>query len=418
MVIGTSGIAHDITKRLKQEAELRFLSTAVNQINEGITVFDRSGTISYVNSAFASMHGYQPSEMIGRQCTEFHSAQNITDLFSSREDHMRKSSYCGETLHFHKDGSTFPCRMNMSVLRDEKGYTAGIIATVRDISDEKSAQDSILASEERFRMFANASIDMIHLLDQDGTIIYANPISEKLLGYPIELLNTMNVLDLLHPKDRVSHKSEVGQFLLGLGPVSSRELRMKKADGVYIYVELRGFKLSQFGKGSLIGAIIRDISERKENELILCESEKQLREQAHKLEKKNIALNELLSQIELEKRYIKDSVVANIDKLIFPLIKKMRLSGSLVDHKYLDMLESNLSDLTSSFGHRIADKSLLLTPREIEICNLIKNGVTNKQISEMLHISLETTETHRSNIRKKLDIANKSVNLSVYLQSI
>ena len=82
------------------------------------------------------------------------------------------------------------------------------------------------------------------------------------------------------------------------------------------------------------------------------------------------------------------------------------------------MLESNLTDLTSSFGQKISDKTLLLTPREIEICNLIKNGISNKEISEILHISLETTETHRSNIRRKLGIANKSVNLAVYLQSM
>jgi len=261
-------------------------------------------------------------------------------------------------------------------------------------------------------------MDMIFLVDSEGNILYANPISEQLLGYAIDELEHMNVHDIVHPEDqeiarqdREAHASKK-QFL------QSIEIRLKRSDKTYVYVEVNGFCLATAESDETLGAIIRDISERKENEIALERSRNHMREQSAMLEKKNIALNELLSQIELEKRYIKESVVANIEKLAFPLIKKMRTAASNVDVKYLDMLESNLSDLTSSFGHKIADKNLLLTPREIEICNLIKNGISNKEISTMLHISLETTETHRSNIRKKLGLANKSINLAVYLQNM
>ncbi|MGA1825533.1 MAG: helix-turn-helix transcriptional regulator [bacterium] len=59
-----------------------------------------------------------------------------------------------------------------------------------------------------------------------------------------------------------------------------------------------------------------------------------------------------------------------------------------------------------------------LTLREIEICNLIKNGLSSKEISNLLYISLPTAEKHRNNIRKKLGIVKKNINLSSYLQNI
>jgi DNA-binding CsgD family transcriptional regulator len=55
---------------------------------------------------------------------------------------------------------------------------------------------------------------------------------------------------------------------------------------------------------------------------------------------------------------------------------------------------------------------------QIEICNMIKNGITSKEIASLLNISLGTTERHRNNIRKKLDIVNKDINLSSVLRSL
>ena len=58
-----------------------------------------------------------------------------------------------------------------------------------------------------------------------------------------------------------------------------------------------------------------------------------------------------------------------------------------------------------------------LTKRELEICHLIKNGLSSKEIADMLYISERTAENHRTSIRKKLDLNNKKVNLHIFLQN-
>ena len=82
------------------------------------------------------------------------------------------------------------------------------------------------------------------------------------------------------------------------------------------------------------------------------------------------------------------------------------------------MLQYHLEELTSSFGRKITEKSVRLTPREIEICNMVKGGLTSKEISNLLNISRQTVEKHRKNIRHKLGISNKDINLTSFLQKL
>ncbi len=162
-------------------------------------------------------------------------------------------------------------------------------------------------------------------------------------------------------------------------------------------------------KGGCFFSFIRDITERKRYE-------EKLKEQKKSLEQKNIALNEILGQIEIEKKQIKDNVMANAENLLLPVIQKIKLTGE--SRKYVLLLQKNLHELTSSFGTKLTEKSSRLTSREIEICNMIKNGLTNKEITSLLNISQGTTERHRANIRKKLGVINKDINLSSFLKTL
>ncbi len=145
-------------------------------------------------------------------------------------------------------------------------------------------------------------------------------------------------------------------------------------------------------------------------------AEKKLHEQKKALKQKNIALNEILGQIEIEKRQIKENVIANAENLLLPIIQRLKLEG--ISRKYVQLLEKNLQKLTSSFGTRLTEKRANLTTREIDICNMIRNGLTNKEISRLLDISIGTTERHRANIRKKLGIINKDINLTSFLKTL
>ena len=158
--------------------------------------------------------------------------------------------------------------------------------------------------------------------------------------------------------------------------------------------------------------------ERKENEKARIASELKLQEQKKQLENKNIALGELLSRIEQEKEQVKMDVVSNIDTFVVPIVKKIQCRCGCQDKEYFNLLERNLLDISSSLGSKLAERKIKFTPRELEICNLIKNGQNNKAIASLLNLSVDTIKTHRVNIRDKLDLNNKKINLSVYLQTL
>ncbi|MGD8535984.1 MAG: PAS domain S-box protein [Candidatus Aminicenantes bacterium] len=160
----------------------------------------------------------------------------------------------------------------------------------------------------------------------------------------------------------------------------------------------------------------REISERKKVEQALKESESNLQKQKLALEQKNIALREIIAQIEVEKRKIKNDIETNINIVVSPILKKLVIEKAPL--KYIDLLQYHLRKLTSSFGSKITEKNLNLTPREIEICNLIKGGLTSKDISNLLSISFRTVEKHRRNIRQKIGISNKNINLTSFLHNL
>ncbi len=118
----------------------------------------------------------------------------------------------------------------------------------------------------------------------------------------------------------------------------------------------------------------------------------------------------------MEKNKIKDDILANVDEVLMPILKKLKLKGA--SRKYTNLLRQNLEDLTSAFGRKISEKRLKLSPREIEICDMIKNGLSSKEISGLLAVSPQTVEKHRKNIREKLGISNKGVNLTTFLQQL
>jgi DNA-binding CsgD family transcriptional regulator len=85
---------------------------------------------------------------------------------------------------------------------------------------------------------------------------------------------------------------------------------------------------------------------------------------------------------------------------------------------FVNIVESNLKDIMSPFARSLSSKYLGLTPSEIQVANLIKQGKTTKDIAELMNLSPRTIEFHRDNIRNKLDIKNKKVNLRTHLLSL
>lgn len=181
---------------------------------------------------------------------------------------------------------------------------------------------------------------------------------------------------------------------------------------------------------------IRDITERKRTEEELRKYHDQLEElvkertdelksineqlqiEREALERKNIALHEVLGQFEEEKNNLKRQFITNVEQVIIPTLLRLKKSSRSFQKPIFEMLEKDLREITSPFLETIKHNHTKLSPREMEVCRLIKNGLTSKEIAEALNLSLLTVYKYRELIRKKLQLVNDGTNLRNYLQSL
>jgi DNA-binding NarL/FixJ family response regulator len=165
--------------------------------------------------------------------------------------------------------------------------------------------------------------------------------------------------------------------------------------------------------------VLAGIIERKRSDQALRKREEDLELKKNSLEETNTALRVLLKRREEDKTEIEEKVLSNVKELVIPYLEKLKKKDlGARDNAYLDVLESNLNDITSSFSVKLTSKYHNLTPTEIKIANLIKHGNTTKEVAELLALSCKTIETHRENIRKKLGITNKKTNLRTHLLTL
>jgi|GEM_PF-164975 len=144
--------------------------------------------------------------------------------------------------------------------------------------------------------------------------------------------------------------------------------------------------------------------------------QEQLRSKAEELAKANTALKVVLQRIEAEKQEVQEKIALNIQESVLPYIQKMKAMPSEPNlEKYLELMEGSLLDIRSSFAKDLTARSVGLTPSEIRVAALIRNGLSTKEIAVMLGLSIRAIEFHRQNIRRKLGLTNNKTNLHSFL---
>jgi DNA-binding CsgD family transcriptional regulator len=162
-----------------------------------------------------------------------------------------------------------------------------------------------------------------------------------------------------------------------------------------------------------IGTIATRISAELESQ----EINKQLSLERKALRESNTALRTVLTRIEEEKRETYRNIKTNVDKILMPILHALALELPQTQRKYIEMLKTNLEEITSPFIRQLSNSYHSMTPTEITICNMIRNGLRTKEIAQIRGVSMATINRHRENIRRKLKVTNSDVNLATYLQS-
>ena len=137
------------------------------------------------------------------------------------------------------------------------------------------------------------------------------------------------------------------------------------------------------------------------------------------LEEVNTALKVLLKQREIDKAELESKVLKNINMLISPYVAKLKNKNLKSGERALiDIIDTNLKDIVSPLLQRLVNAKIILTPQEIQVAALVKEGKSSKEIADILTVSETTVSFHRKNLRKKLGLGNTRKNLRAHLLSM
>jgi len=158
---------------------------------------------------------------------------------------------------------------------------------------------------------------------------------------------------------------------------------------------------------------------RRRLEKKLAQASRKVEEYINKNAERSVAMKAILEYQQNYKKEIEDNLISNVRHLVIPYILKLKRNKiSSDDLKCLKMIESKLEEIVSPLSNKLSSRNTAFTPREIQIADLIKDGMQDKEIMEFINISIDTVKTHRKNIRRKLGIYGDRSNLRSMLLTL
>ena len=260
-----------------------------------------------------------------------------------------------------------------------------------------------------------SSINAIGMTDLEGILIYVNESAVKLWGYDDKQEMLGRYLPGFWEGDRI-FKSIEELYCKGY---SVGEDIGKRKDGSLFNVEYRANIIrDDFGEPLAMFGCCLDITERKIAQRESNKKHQELESKSQELEEVNAALKVLLKKREKDKIELEERVLSNVQRIVEPYLEKLQQSKLNERQKtYLEIIQTNLNDIISPFARNFSSIYYRLTPQEVQIADLIKQGKINKEIAQIMGLSQKTIEFHRTNIRKKLRLTNRKANLRTYLMS-
>ena len=303
--------------------------------------------------------------------------QRVVDLISELADVpatlIMRTNVPDHSVAVSSEGDDNPYRPGQNYHLHEKLYCFGVISNDGELVVEDARCDPAWHDNEDLEF---------------GMTFY--------VGYPLkwpdgELFGTICVLDRKRNKRAMMFRKGLQEF----GRVVEDDLAMLQE------VETR--KLAQ--------SELRKTVENRETTI---------KERTQALEDANTALRILLENVETSKNEVEKRILGQIRGLVLPHISKLRHldADQQLQSSYLELVERNLKDITSSLSSRMAEAMERLTPTEAEVMQMILHGRTTKEIASTLSRGTSTVDFHRNNIRRKLGLRNRKTNLRQHLTSL
>ena len=394
--------------------EIKALVAVFDDIDEGVYVADpASHEILYANRTVKKDFG---KNIVGKKCHEALQGFEKPCGFCTNRFIFGESlgkSYIWEFQNL-KNKRWYRCIDKAIKWHDEKmvRYEMAI-----DIHDRKVAEDALRSSEEKYRQLVENINEVIYSVDKTGTVIYVSSAIQSLTGYSPSEIVGLHFSNFIHQDDFERIVMRYGEALSGQERPTEYRILTKSGEARWVRTLSRPIREGDTSVG--LQGVLSDVTAYKEVEAELQEREKELSIKTNDLEEINTALRVLLKRREKDKNELEEKILLNVKELVNPYLEKLKKS---IDDKkervYLDILEANLRTLTSSFSRDLHFKYLNLTPAELHIAGLVREGKTSKDIADLMNLSSRTIESHRKNIRRKMGLTAKKRNLRTRLLEV
>ncbi len=250
------------------------LAAIVESSDDAIIDISDEGVILTWNPAASRQYGYSSADVIGHSLSILLPGDRVGEIASMLDRVKAGMRQRDESVHRTKDGRSVSVSVIISPIEDAASAVVGASVIARDISEHKTAEDSLRASEERWRSMVESAVDGIIVIDGRGRIEAFNPSAERLFGYTAEEIAGRNINLLMPSPHREQHDQYIGRYLatgerkiIGIG----REVNALRKDGLSFPVRLAVGEMFIEGQPKFIG-IVHDLTER-------VRMETQLREQ-------------------------------------------------------------------------------------------------------------------------------------------
>jgi PAS domain S-box-containing protein len=231
----------------------------VDQAPIGVFQTAPDGSFLSVNAAFAAITGYDsPDEVLRINSREIYFRASGLAMFLNAFDRAARVSGLEVRLK-KKNGTPVWVRADGRAVRDSTGQIEHYEVFVADITEQRYAEESLRASEERYRVLMDRAQDAIHVVDASGTVLEANQAAERLSGRSKAEIVGRNFLEMVVPEEREEVRRRF-EASLQRGGAQADETRVLRPDGTIVPIEISA-SVIEIGGRPLVLAIIRDISE-------------------------------------------------------------------------------------------------------------------------------------------------------------
>ncbi len=422
-------------KLIENDKKYRLLAGKITEI---IWALDLNRfEFEYVSPMVEQVVGYAPEEIIGvplRRLVRPESMERIKEIFHQRYQktfpHPCTKPQTLDLGVYHKSGKTVWLEASARFYRDENDEAVGIVGVARDCTKRKLAEEILRQREERYRNILSNIQEGYCEVDLSGNLLFCNKAFCQITGFSQAELWGRNY-SLFVKKDEAKEIFNIfNQVLKTEAPAKSIDYQVTNQNGEKQYLKLSVSLLNDLdGRPMGFCGIVRNITEQKQIEEKLRRSHDELENQVNErtadlkkyqqeLQDANTTLKVLLEKKDENKALFEKIVVSNVKELVLPIISKLSQSNlSEKQRTCLDLLSANLNQITKPFLRKSPLQYANLTPTEVQVASMIKCGKTTKEISTLMNIGISTVDFHRNNIRKKLDLKKKKVNLQIFLRS-